>query len=64
MFKDNPVKSAKIVGPGAIGFTAFMMSVSTALIGTSLGKTIGITDLNHFIIAISAGLIIIVFSYV
>jgi len=41
--KDNPVESAKIVGPFIIGVTAFLI-VSSLLLETSLSVTLGVSE--------------------
>jgi PiT family inorganic phosphate transporter len=48
--KDNPVEAAKIVGPGIIGATAFMI-VSSLLMKTNLGEKIGLTDNTRILVA-------------
>ena len=47
--KDQPVESAKIVGPIIIGFTAFLIS-SSLLLKTSLSDKIGLTEVPQIII--------------
>lgn len=42
--KENPVEAAKIVGPGIIGVTTFMI-VSSLFMKTNLGERLGIIDL-------------------
>jgi len=60
--KARPVESAKIVGPGIIGVTAFMI-VSSLLMKTPLGEKIGITnDLTAVIASIFVGIIIALIS--
>jgi len=60
--KSKPVESAKIVGPGIIGVTAFMI-VSSLLMKTPLGKKIGITnDLTAIITSIFVGIVIALIS--
>jgi len=44
--KDEPVKSAKIVGPLIIGVTAFLI-VSSLLLKTTLSDILGISDLSQ-----------------
>ena len=48
--KENPVDSAKIVGPIIIGFTAFLITASL-LLKTSLSKRFDISDSEGIIIA-------------
>jgi PiT family inorganic phosphate transporter len=43
--KEKPVKSAKIVGPVIIGFTAFLI-VSSLFLKTSLGDRVGTSDIE------------------
>ena len=50
--QDNPVASAKIVGPIIIGITAFLIT-SSLLLKTLLSEILGITDLTN-ILTISA----------
>jgi PiT family inorganic phosphate transporter len=50
--KENPVKSAKIVGPIIIGITAYLI-VSSLFLKTTLGETLGLTDL-YMILILSA----------
>jgi len=59
--KDDPVKSAKIVGPFIIGVTAFLI-LSSLLLETSLSVKLGITSFNEAMIfsAIVAALAIII----
>ena len=60
--KSKPVESAKIVGPGIIGVTAFMI-VSSLLMKTHLGEKIGITnDLTAIIASIFVGIVIALIS--
>ena len=60
--KSKPVESAKIVGPGIIGVTAFMI-VSSLLMKTPLGEKIGITnDLTAIITSIFIGIVIALIS--
>jgi len=60
--KSKPVESAKIVGPGIIGVTAFMI-VSSLLMKTPLGEKIGITnDLTAIIASIFVGIVIALIS--
>ena len=55
--KDDPVKSAKIVGPIIIGFTAFIIT-SSLLLKTSLSKRFDISDIEGVIIAIIVSIIV------
>lgn len=48
--KDNPVESAKIVGPIIIGFTAFLIA-SSLFLKTPLSKNYNISDLDGLAIA-------------
>ena len=48
--KEKPVKSAKIVGPVIIGFTAFLI-VSSLFLKTTLAENIGISDIESLIFA-------------
>ena len=48
--KEKPVKSAKIVGPVIIGFTAFLI-VSSLFLKTSLSKNYNISDIESLMIA-------------
>jgi PiT family inorganic phosphate transporter len=48
--KEKPVKSAKIVGPVIIGFTAFLI-VSSLFLKTSLAKNYNISDVESLIYA-------------
>ncbi len=57
--KKDPVNAAKLVGPGIIGVTAFMI-VSSLFLKTNLGKMLGLTDLD--IVLILSGLIGIVIA--
>jgi len=60
--KAKPVESAKIVGPGIIGVTAFMI-VSSLLMKTPLGEKIGVTtDLTVFTTSIFVGIIVALIS--
>ena len=60
--KAKPVESAKIVGPGIIGVTAFMI-VSSLLMKTPLGEKIGVTtDLTVFTTSIFVGVIVALIS--
>jgi PiT family inorganic phosphate transporter len=58
--KEKPVKSAKVVGPVIIGFTAFLI-VSSLFLKTSLSKNYNITDIESLmysgIISIIVGII-------
>jgi len=47
--KDQPVESAKIVGPIIMGVTAFLI-VSSLLLDTSLSEKIGITTVNDVLV--------------
>ena len=55
--KENPVNSAKIVGPLIIGFTAFLI-VSSLFFKTPLSKNYNISDISGLIIAIVIAIII------
>ncbi len=55
--KDDPVKSAKIVGPVIIGFTAFLITASL-LLKTSLSKRFDISDFEGIIIAAIVSIIV------
>jgi PiT family inorganic phosphate transporter len=55
--KDDPVKSAKIVGPIIIGFTAFLITASL-LLKTSLSKRFDISDFEGIIIAAVVSIIV------
>jgi len=55
--KDEPVKSAKIVGPIIIGFTAFLI-VSSLFLKTPLSKSYNISNLEALQIAAVIGVII------
>ncbi len=48
--KDNPVNSAKIVGPIIIGFTAFLI-ISSLLLKTPISKNYAISDAEGLMIA-------------
>ena len=48
--KERPVKSAKIVGPVIIGFTAFLI-VSSLFLKTSLGDRVGTSDIEILLFA-------------
>lgn len=56
--KEEPVKSAKIVGPFIIGTTAFLI-VSALLLKTQLSEILGISDLSHVILISTVALIIV-----
>ena len=56
--KEEPVKSAKIVGPFIIGTTAFLI-VSALLLKTRLSEILGISDLSHVILISTVTLIIV-----
>jgi PiT family inorganic phosphate transporter len=58
--KEKPVKSAKIVGPVIIGFTAFLI-VSSLFLKTSLSKNYNISDIESLIIA---GIISIIVGFI
>lgn len=47
--KEEPVKSAKIVGPLIIGVTAFLIA-SSLLLKTELSKILGVSELSHVIL--------------
>ena len=47
--KEEPVKSAKIVGPLIIGVTAFLIT-SSLLLKTELSKILGVSELSHVIL--------------
>ncbi len=47
--KDQPVESAKIIGPIIMGVTAFLI-VSSLLLDTSLSEKIGITTVNDVLV--------------
>ncbi|HEC94960.1 MAG TPA: inorganic phosphate transporter [Thermoplasmatales archaeon] len=51
--KDNPVEAAKLVGPGIIGVTAFLI-VSSLFMKTNLSNMVGVTEVSE-ILLISAG---------
>jgi PiT family inorganic phosphate transporter len=48
--KEKPVKSAKIVGPIIIGFTAFLI-LNSLILKTPFGKSIGLSDSYTLLIA-------------
>jgi PiT family inorganic phosphate transporter len=56
--KEEPVKSAKIVGPLIIGVTAFLIA-SSLLLKTELSKILGVSELSH-VILISTGISMVV----
>ncbi len=56
--KEEPVKSAKIVGPFIIGITAFLI-VSALLLKTQLSVILGIYDISHVILISTVTLIIV-----
>jgi len=54
--RDNPVEAAKVVGPGFIGVTVFLI-VTSLFTNTNLGKMVGITNLFVLIgISITMGI--------
>lgn len=58
--KEEPVKSAKIVGPLIIGVTAFLIA-SSLLLKTELSKILGISELSHVIlISTSISMVVII----
>ena len=58
--KEEPVKSAKIVGPLIIGVTAFLIA-SSLLLKTELSKIVGVSELSHVIlISTSISMIVII----
>ena len=61
--KENPVESAKIVGPLIIGVTAFLIS-SSLLLKTSLGDRLDISDYEGLLIAIFVAVFIAVIGIV
>jgi len=58
--QERPVKSAKIVGPVIIGFTAFLI-VSSLFLKTSLGDRVGTSDIETLLFA---GLISIIIGLI
>jgi len=56
--KEEPVRSAKIVGPFIIGITAFLI-VSALLLKTQLSVILGIYDISHVILISTVTLIIV-----
>jgi PiT family inorganic phosphate transporter len=48
--KEKPVKSAKVIGPIIIGFTAFLI-ISSLCLKTSLSKNLNISDIQSILIA-------------
>jgi len=56
--KEEPVRSAKIVGPFIIGITAFLI-VSALLLKTQLSVTLGVYDISHVILISTVTLIIV-----
>ena len=62
--KEEPVKSAKIVGPAIIGVTAFLIS-SSLLLKTKLSEMIGVSELHHILlISTIASLVVTMFGIV
>ena len=62
--KEEPVKSAKIVGPAIIGVTAFLIS-SSLLLKTKLSEMIGVSELQHILlISTIASLVVTMFGIV
>jgi len=58
--KENPVESAKIVGPIIIGVTAFLI-VSSLLLETSLSEKLGVTTMNDaFVLSGIISIIVII----
>lgn len=58
--KEEPVKSAKIVGPLIIGVTAFLIA-SSLLLKTELSKILGVSELSHVIlISTSISMVVII----
>jgi len=58
--KEEPVKSAKIVGPLIIGVTAFLIA-SSLLLKTELSKILGVSELSHVIlISTSVSMVVII----
>jgi len=58
--KEEPVKSAKIVGPLIIGVTAFLIT-SSLLLKTQLSKIVGVSELSHVILlSTSISMVVIV----
>lgn len=55
--KEKPVKSAKIVGPVIIGFTAFLI-VSSLFLETSISRNLNISDFEGLIIAAIISIIV------
>jgi PiT family inorganic phosphate transporter len=55
--KEKPVKSAKIVGPVIIGFTAFLI-VSSLFLKTSLSKNMNLTDFQSILYAAIISIIV------
>jgi len=55
--KEEPVKSARIIGPAIIGVTAFIIT-SSLLLKTSLSETYTISDFNGIIVAIITSIIV------
>lgn len=56
--KEEPVKSAKIVGPFIIGITAFLI-VFALLLKTQLSEILGITDLPNILLISTVTLIVV-----
>lgn len=59
--KDEPVKSAKIIGPFIIGVTAFLI-VSSLLLKTNLGEMINVSELSDVVlisVVISISIVVI-----
>ena len=61
--KENPVKSAKIVGPIIFGFTAFLI-VSSLFLKTPLSKNYGFSDLDGIVIALITSIIVAILGIV
>ena len=58
--KEEPVKSAKIVGPLIIGVTAFLIT-SSLLLKTHLSEIVGVSELSHVILlSTSISMVVIV----
>jgi PiT family inorganic phosphate transporter len=56
--KDNPVSTAKIVGPIIFGFTAFLIT-SSLFLKTSLSENYGFSDTDGLIIATLVAIIVV-----
>jgi len=61
--KDNPVATAKIVGPIIFGFTAFLIA-SSLFLKTPLSENYGFTDSNGLIIATFVAIIVVLIGII